>query len=153
MTSTVPSADGQRIMPAMPSESYVSYQIVAPLATHFRPATCEEVRCSHFLDGWQIRVEGLPEQMLHTATHSGRRYRTVHVAAGETWLVFESGQACFKASTHKTRLDRQEFYYRRPGDWRGNPTGERPYMHQRPDFWVEDFAEHQDKLVTEINKG
>jgi len=153
MTSTVPSADGQRIMPAMPAQMYTSYQIVAPISTHFRPATCEEVGCSHYRDGWQIRVEGLSPQMLHTATQSGRRFRRVPVAEGETWLLFEAGQPCFKASTHKTRLDRQEFYYRRPGDWRGNPTGERPYLHQRPENWVEDFAEHQDKIITAINQG
>jgi hypothetical protein len=145
--------DPFRVDPAMPAHAYTSYQIVAPLATHFRPATCEETRCDKYLAGWQLRKENLDAQMLHIATHSGRRFREVQIAQGETWLLFEAGQPCFKASEHRIRIERPEFYYRRPGDWRGNPTGERPYLHQRADFWVEDFAEHQDKLITAINQG
>ena len=141
------------VPPTLPNEAWTSFQIVTPISTHFRPATCEEIGCKHFLEGWQVRVEGLEPQMLHTATHSGRRFRRVQVAEGETWLLFEAGQPCFKTSTHRMRLERPEFFYRRPGDWRGLPPGERPFLHQRPEHWVEDFAEHQDRLITALNRG
>lgn len=141
-----------RIMPQMPVQSYKTYQIFAP-PSHWRAATCAEVDCPHWLHGWRVRVEGLPPDMLQTATHSGRRYAEQHVAEGETWLVFEAGQRCFKASTHRVPV-RSPLFLTRPGDWRGNPEGQAAvYRHTRPEFWFEDFGEHQDRLADQIEKG
>ncbi len=142
-----------RLDPAMPVHAYTSYQIVAPLKTHWRPATCAEVECERYLKGWQIRKENLDAQNLYLATHTGRAFKEVKIAEGETWLLYPPGQPCFEARNHRLRLEREEFFYRRPGDWRGLPDGGRVYKHARPDFWVEDFAEHQDKLITAIEQG
>jgi hypothetical protein len=141
------------IMPQMEPQAYKTYQVVNPPATHFVKATCEEVDCPHWLNGWRVRVEGLPPEMVHTATHSGRRYAEQHVADGETWLVFEAGQPCFKASQHMRRLDRPSLFFVKDGDFRGNPYGTRPYRHTRPEWWVEDFAGHQQALADRIQEG
>lgn len=139
-----------RIAPALPVGAYTTYQVLAPLSTHFRPATCEEVDCEAYRNGWRVRIEGLAPAMLHAARTCGRRYRELQVAQGETWLVYEPGQPCLKATTHTTRLDRPEIYLRRPGDWRG--LGE-AYRHSRPEHWVDDFATHQQQLADRLERG
>ena len=142
-----------RIDPKMPASAYKTYSIAAPVATHWRKATCQEVDCPRYLNGWQVRVEGLPPELLHAAKTSGRRYREMPVQEGETWLVFEAGQPCFQAGEHRMRVDRPELYIVRDGDWRGNPRGTQARQHARPEHWVEDFAEHQDRLATAHGEG
>lgn len=141
------------IEPRMGPESYKTYSIVAPLATHFRPATCEEIGCEHYTKGWQVRVEGLSPQMLHAARTSGRKYAELTAAAGETWLVFEAGQPCFKRTEHRVPVGRPELFIVRDGDRRGNPRGTRARQHLRPELWQEDFAEHQQGLADAIERG
>jgi hypothetical protein len=142
-----------RMAPVYEPQFYKTFQIAAPLSTHFVPATCAQVDCPHYLNGWRVRVEGLPPDLLHTAKHSGRKHTEMRIAEGETWLVFEAGQPCFKATEHKRRLDRPEYFLVRDGDFRGNPFGTKPFLHARPDFWVEDFAIHQDKIAERVNRG
>lgn len=149
----MPTGEGMRIVPKLPAHLVKTFQVVSPPATHWRPATCEEVECEQYRHGWRVRVEGLTEADVHTATHCGRVFTVQHVAEGETWLVFRAGQPCFRASQHKVRVDRPELYFVRDGDWRGNPRGTRPRQHTRPDHWVEEFGEHQQNLADEIEKG
>lgn len=139
--------------PAMASESYKTYEIRVPTATHFRPATCEEVACPQHANGWRVRVEGLPPEMVHTAKNCGRKWTEMHVAEGETYLIFEAGQRCFQASEHRTRLDKPELYLVRDGDYRGNPYGTKARLHQRPADWQDDFATHQQGLADAFQEG
>lgn len=140
---------GDRVGP----EAMKTYQISAPLGSHWRPATCAEVDCPNYVNGWRVRVEGLTPQDLHVARTCGRRYVEQHVAADETWLVYEAGQPCFRASQHRARVGRPELYVVRDGDHRGNPRGTEPRRHTRPEFWVEDFAEHQQSLADKMKEG
>ena len=152
-----------RIEPLMEPGAYKTYAMVSPLATHFRPATCAEVDCPHYLNGWGVRIHQLPAEdqaAVRQATYEtqGRRYRYAYeereMTAGETWLLFKPGQPCFKAREHRARVDdRPPLYIVRDGDHRGNPRGTKARLHQRPENWVEDFAEHQQKLADEIEKG
>jgi len=141
-----------RVNPNMPVGAYKTYRILAPQSTHFRLAKCAEVGCPAYLNGWRVRVEGLPPQLVHTARNSGRRYVEQSVAEGETWLVFEAGQPCFKAAEHRLRLDRPELYVVQGGDWRGNPTGE-TRTHATAADWVDDFGEHQQRIAEQIERG
>jgi hypothetical protein len=140
-----------RIMPALPVTAMKTYAVLAPAATHFRAATCEEVGCAAYLSGWRVRVEGLPAEMVHAARTSGRRFVETRIAQGETWLVFEAGQRCFRSTTHRVRVARPEIYLVRGGDWRGNPSGQS--LRRSPDDWVDDFANHQDKLAHRLEQG
>lgn len=142
-----------RLQPAGPASAYKTYSIKAPLSTHFRPATCEEVGCPNYLNGWRIRVEGLPAELLNTAKTSGRKYTVLSVAEGETWLVYEAGQPCFQAAAHKTRVERPELYIVRDGDWRGNPRGTDRRVHKNAEEWVEDLHEHTDRINKLIQEG
>lgn len=142
-----------RIQPQMGPEAYKTYSISAPVSTHFRRATCAEVDCPDFLSGWRVRVEGLPAQLLHDAKTSGRKYVEVQVTEGETWLHYEAGQPCFRVAEHRIRIGKPELFLVQDGDWRGNPRQTRTRMHQKPEFWVEDFGEHQQNIADQIERG
>lgn len=142
-----------RIMPRVGPEAYKTYQVAAPLSTHWRKATCAEVDCEQHEHGWRVRVEGLPPEMLHAAKTSGRRWREEQIAEGETWLLFEAGQACFKASEHRIRVDRPELFLVKGGDFRGNPHGIPTRQHANGRDWVDDFGEHQQRVADQREKG
>lgn len=134
-----------RIQPAGPVQGYRTFQILAPTSTHRRKATCAEVDCPQYLSGWRVRVDNLDAQMLHAAKTSGRKFTELHVAEDENWLIFEAGQACFKAAQHSVPLDKQEIFIARDGDFRGNPTGS-VRKHTRPEFWIEEMGENLDAV-------
>jgi len=142
-----------RIEPAMPPHAYKTYAMLSPITTHMRKATCEEVGCDQYRQGWRVHVQALPPDLLHAARTSGRRYREEHVAEGQTYLVFEPGQPCFKAETHRAPIGRPPLFLVREGDHRGNPRGTPTRLYDRPDQWVDDFATHQDNLADELRKG
>lgn len=147
------SAHLSRPDPLMPSEAYKTYAVVSPLSTHWRPATCAEVDCPHYLKGWRTRVETLTPDLLHAAKTSGRRYTVQQVADGETYLVFPAGQSCFAVSRHRMQAGRPPLFVVRDGDYRGNPRGTKTRVHMSPDNWLDDFATHQQAIADEIEKG
>lgn len=142
-----------RLKPQGPASAYKTYSIKAPLSTHFRPATCEEVGCPNYLTGWRIRIEGLTPELLHTAKNSGRKYTVLDVAENEHWLLYEAGQSCFQVSEHRTRVERPELYLVRDGDWRGNPRGTPRRIHKNAEEWSEDLHEHTEKITDALNEG
>lgn len=131
--------------------NYQTYTILAPLSTHWRKATCAEVDCPDYLNGWRTRVEYLTPEQLHLARNCGRRHIVVKVGPGETYLVYDAGQPCFQVSTHRMRLEREERYLIRDGDARGNPTGRR--VEVSGTAWNDDFGEHQQRLADLQQEG
>src|SRR5260221_21387 len=63
-----------RVAPLLPAHGMTTYQVAQPVQTHWRPATCAEVECPNWLNGWRVRVEGLDPAMLHAAMSSGRKW-------------------------------------------------------------------------------
>lgn len=149
---TVSSDDGQRLTPAGPPAAYRTFQIAMPLETHWRPATCAEVDCPQYLNGWRVRLDGLSEEDRWAIHRSGRHFVRHDIAAGETWLVFEPGQACFAASEHRAPLGKPELFIVKGGDWRANPTGEFR-QHSSAESWVDEFATNQNKIAEVIERG
>lgn len=145
-----------RIQPALPVEAMKTYQIVAPKGTHMRPATCEEIGCAPFLNGWQSVIdEGteLGQAQAYYIRRNSRRSFTEHqgMTAGLVVFTFPPGQKCFEADSHRVRIGKPDLFVVRGGDWRGNPRDIQPFFHSKPEHWVEDFAEHQDKLARAYN--
>jgi hypothetical protein len=141
-----------RVQPKLPVGAMKTYGIVAPPATHWRPASCDEVDCPNYLSGWITVLDEVAQAELVAAVRtSGRKPAAVRREGGRITFTFEAGTPCFKASQHKVRLDRQEHYVVFPGDWRGAAGPTR--RHQRPQDWVEDFAEHQDRLNSRLGRG
>ena len=144
-----------RIAPLMRPGAYKTYTVAAPLASHWRKATCEEVQCQAHTAGWQTIIDertpgvtGLALRQAHYIRNDSGRSYTESVDAGFTVFDFAPGQNCFQA--HKIKTGRPEIYLVKPGDHRTNGT---PFTHTRPDDWVEDFAQHQQTISDEIAKG
>lgn len=144
-----------RIKPRLGAENFQTFQVTSPISTHTRPATCEEVGCVHYLRGWRMKIDlGTDlgrKQGYYVKHHSGRSYKIIGQADGLVELEFAANQPCFKE--HRTRTDRPEIYRVKGGDHRGNPLGTVTRVHKKPEYWVEEFAEHQDRLKTQLDKG
>jgi len=143
------------LQPNMPVTAYKTYRILAPVSSHFRPGTCAEADCPHYLSGWQSRIDESTElgqrQAHYIRRESGRRFTEHRDEAGLTVFGFEAGQKCF-GGQHQVRLDRPELYVVQDGDWRGNPTG-RVRRHANATDWVDDFGEHQNGLAAQMERG
>jgi hypothetical protein len=143
-----------RIKPVLPAEHMKTYQVRSPVSTHFRPATCAEVECASYLFGWQTVVPADSAAAGYIRHDRSRSHAEEREPGGMARFVFGAGQQGFPpAHDHAVRTDRPEVYLVRDGDFRGNPRGTQVRRHVRPDDWIEDFAEHQDKLATRLERG
>lgn len=129
------------------------YGITVPL-TGFESISCEEAQCQAYRNGWRTALlEGdgdFGDKSAYEIRHSKYSYIEERREDGFTVFTFAPGQTCFKglAGAHKRRKpDAPEFYTVRDGR-----TG-RVRQHNRPSDWVDDFANHQDTLVSAIEKG
>lgn len=140
-----------RLDPQGPVGAYKTYAISAPVATHSRPATCEEAGCLNYHNGWITKVP-VGSDLEDAIKASGRKWSYVAKVGPNHEYTFPAGTECFRSSTHRVPLDRPQLFVVRDGDWRGNDTG-RSFRHSRPEHWVEDFAEHQDRIKTLHDRG
>ena len=152
--------------PVLPVQAMKTYSVSTPLATHWRLATCEEIDCPNFLNGWAVAItpDQLGQQLDHDIKRSGKRFDRLTVAEAEARFagmsfagavfvyIFAAGQACFSQGTpkHQIQIDRPEIFSVRGGDHRGT-TSERRVM--RPQDWKENFIEHQERLKTAQERG
>lgn len=138
------------IIPALPSQHFKTYEIIAPLKTHFRPATCEEFGCEAWRNGWRtiVPTDSGAAQYIRSGS-SVRRFvestGALELAGGMAEFMFSPGQKCFAADKHRVPLEREPLYVARGGDARGNPLRERR-VHTRAQDWQEDFAGHLDRV-------
>jgi hypothetical protein len=145
-----------RPAPRLPITSMRTFALSTPVASHFRPATCAEVECAHWRDGWRM--------VLDPSTDLGRRQlQFIHWRAGRAYtdvsspgdalvtLIFKPGQRCF-AEHHVPIAEKTPLLVVRDGDWRGNPTGARR-RHTRVADWLDEFATHQDRLSEQRKMG
>ena len=141
-----------RIQPVGPAQSYKTFEISAPKETHHREASCVEVGCQMQANGWSTVVDESSDlgqrQAAYIRTVAGRAYTATLGEEGGTVFEFPAGQECF--SFHQTRIDRDEHFIVRGGDWRGNPRRE-GYVHDSADSWVDEFATHQDRIDKALN--
>lgn len=146
-----------RVAPGLRADEMKTFTIKAPLSTHWRPATCAEVDCRHHAIGWDSIVDEathLGQFQAHHIRHgAGRRYTEERDPAGLTIFHFEPGQTCFNSDAHRTLIGRPELFIVSDGDWRGNPRGTPARIHQTPDDFVEEFAEHQQHIADTIERG
>lgn len=143
-----------RPTPNLPVGAYKTYTLNAPLRTHFRRATCAEADCVAYQEGWTIPLDGLDPHLEYVARHSGKRFRETEFAGGR-YLVFEPGQDCFREHDHWVSLEREPTYLVGPGDWRVKTSASAiarwnrsAREHVNGDDWVDDFANHQDRINT-----
>lgn len=144
-----------RVPPRLPESAMQTFQVVAPKSTHTRPATCEEVECEQYERGWRMKIDlgtELGQRQAHYIKHqSGRSYRVVDQQGGLVTLEFKASQPCFRE--HRVPVGRPEIYRVKGGDHRGNPLRTPVRTHKKPEFWVEEFAENQERLKKQIERG
>lgn len=144
-----------RVAPALPAHARKTYSILAPIETHFRPASCADAGCVAHANGWRTVVDeaiDLGQKQAHyIRTLSGRAFNEERTPEGLTAFTFAAGQKCFKA--HAMSLEREPIYVVRDGDHRGNPRGTDPTVYKRPESWVDDFGSHQQRLADRFNQG
>jgi hypothetical protein len=140
----------------LPPTAYTTYTIAVPLATHWRAATCSEVDCPQWLNGWQSLVDEateLGQQQAYYIRHDRtRRHTETRTPEGLTAFTFEPGQQCYAASSHRIQNGRPERYIQRSGDHRGNPDG-RVTEHTGAAPWVDSFGENQERLADAAGRG
>jgi hypothetical protein len=145
----------KRIETRTPVEAMQTFQVTAPKATHTRRATCEEVECPQYLRGWRMKLDlgtELGQKQAYYIKHSsGRAFKVVSQRDGLVELEFKPNQDCF--AEHRVRIDRPEIYRVKGGDYRGNPLRTPVRTHKKPEFWVEEFAQNQDRLRTLTERG
>lgn len=137
------------------AESFQTFQAFAPKETHSVPATCEEVECVHYLHGWKMKLDLATElgqrQAHYIKYRSGRAYTDQNLGDGLVELTFRANQKCFQE--HRRQIERDPIFRVKGGDSRGNPLRTPTRVHKKPEFWVEEFAENQDRIATAIEKG
>jgi hypothetical protein len=145
----------KRLDSRMPAHAMQTFQVVAPTSTHTRKATCEEVECPQYARGWRMKIDLNTElgqkQAWYIKYQSGRSFTKVGARDGLVELEFKGGQPCFQ--DHRVRNSLPEIYRIKGGDYRGNPLRTPVRTHKKPEYWVEEFAENQDRLKTQIERG
>ena len=101
------------------------FTIAQPLATHFRPAECDEVECSNWQRGWVTVLDpAIHAERIRDLKESGRFYREMRsedasqflakpLPAGLVAFVFPPGQMCFEA--HRVPLEREPIFVHAKG--------------------------------------
>jgi hypothetical protein len=134
---------------------YKTYRISLPTATHWVEVSCEDAECPHYASGWKTLVDERTElgakQAHYIRRDSGRSFTEERTPIGGTAFVFRPGQPCF--TKHRVRGERPEIFLVHGGDYRGNPLRTPTLVHKRAQDWVEDFALHQDRVKTILERG
>jgi hypothetical protein len=141
--------------PKMPGRFYKTYQIAAPIDTHTRRATCAEIDCTAYLEGWTYPKSKLvAEDLYDLVTHAGKRYREVKLDdSSETYLVFEPGQMCFQAATHRLSLERPELFFAGRGHFRSGYSARSANRFDNGEDWADSFATHQEIINRIVEEG
>jgi hypothetical protein len=126
-------------------QDYQTYRIVAPVQTHWRPATCAEFDCSFYLEGWVTLVPAQGPQADYIRADRSRWHRETRTEDGLARFEFAPGQRCFKAATHRVPVGRPPLYVMRRG------AGRAAYVrrHSGPDAWLDDCRTHMQQVAKE----
>ncbi len=136
------------------SIQYDTYRITAPAETHTRPATCKEVECPNWANGWVTRVDvstALGQaQAKYIVEKSDRRF--VETTRGKEGAFreyrFHAGQECF--TQHRVSLERPANYLRQPGKLISTGTTQ---VFSRPEDWRDEMGENLDRLADLQRRG
>lgn len=147
----------RRIAPAMPAHAYKTFGLAMPVRTHFRPATCDEAGCEAYKYGWvstfDLGTDLGQAQYEHCKADRTRSFSIQRASLTLVKFTYPPGNRCFRAGDHRVPLERPARFYVADGDFRGNPRGTPVRVHSHAEHWCEEFAEHQDRLSTAIERG
>lgn len=140
----------------LPPAAFRSFELRRPLGRDFwRSATCEQVQCDHWKNGWKTHIDVSTdlgrEQARYVIKRSGRQFELDR--QGTQWMfTFPAGQQCFRSGEHRMPRERDPIFVARDGDHRGNPTGRRR-IHAVGADWMNDLHEHVDEALERRKRG
>jgi hypothetical protein len=137
-----------RVEPALPSRAYDTYAVRMPKTTHQRPATCEEVECGAWANGWKTVVPNASPQAQYIRAKSGRAF-TESIEDELVTFFFKPGQRCFASDKHTVLLERDPVFLKGHGDWRSTER----MKALDPNQWLDEFAGNQERLKALHEKG
>ena len=117
------------------------YSIKAPIATHWRGATCEEVDCRKNIMGWETHCNigtelGKNQVAYIRAGKSGRRYTERTDVEGIVIFSFGPGQQCF--TTHSKKIPEMGHILLRE-------VGGQRQVISEPERWMWEFNESMER--------
>lgn len=137
-----------RVTPALDVNAYDTYAIRMPKATHQRKATCEEVECDAWANGWKTIVATAGPEAQYIRAKSERAF-TETAVDGLTTFTFPAGQRCFASDKHTVLLERDPVFLKKRGDWRSGAA----LRTLEPAQWVDEFAGNQERLKAIHERG
>jgi hypothetical protein len=129
-------------------DQYRTFQIAAPRASHYRAASCEEYGCLDWRNGFEVHVQQLND-VQRTVIRKRYRFTVEDRGLDQTWWRIAAGQPCFRASDHAVPVGRPALFVVRRGDHRWSEVTR---VHQRPEDWRDDAAEHTNRIVEAISQ-
>lgn len=145
-----------RATPQLPPGAMQTFEVDAPLETHWRRATCEEVECAAYTQGWssdvppdsdgEIRIKQIYDNEIRRG-----KVTTTKTPEGFIRYHFPAGTECFRRIWHRLPLEREATFTLRSGDYRGTDGIIRTFK-DGPE-WVDAFATHQDNIAQLVDRG
>lgn len=140
------------------ADRYQSYEISRPLSTHWRKATCEQIECPGWTQGYEVVVDERTDLGQRQAAYlrdqlpirSGRpvakQYQDDMLM---THFVFAPGTECMRAGEHRTSNDRPPNFLKLIGDRQHGVSGVL-VRHSGADSFVDDMSTHLEKISGQI---
>ena len=137
----------------MTKPGMVTYSLAAPIATHRRSATCAEVECAAYINGFVVTIDPNmdlgngytgADQLAYLRDDRTRTHTETVRSDGVVEFTYPPGQPAFGPEhEHTLPLEREPFYIRR--------VNGRVFQHDRAEHWVEDLGQNQERLAKLIN--
>ncbi len=91
------------------------YGLHTPVLSHRRPATCKEVECESWREGWRILADtrtelGQDQRDYFVSGKSQRHFTQLTLEDGKILFTFAPGQPCFKRGEHTISLEKAPDY-------------------------------------------
>jgi hypothetical protein len=134
---------------------HLTYAIRSPIRT--RRASCEEVNCEAWQNGWQTTI---PVEQLETFRAAcngqldGFKRQPISVDSDTgPMFTFLPGNPCFDAVNHVIQLPAPEFYFVGPGTTRAGFSVKNARQHTKAEDWQEDMQEHLARVKRDEERG
>ena len=134
--------------------SYQTFALLRPRKTHWRTATCEEVGCPDFVNGFVFTCDTgteLGQKQYHYVVHDKtRKYSMQRVGPTLLKFVYGPGNDGF-GHKHVLPVGRPPKAIVFGGDWRAQTSDVR--VHTRLEDWVDESLNHHDRIATIRKRG
>jgi hypothetical protein len=124
---------------------YVKRRAFQTEEAHFRPATCAEVNCPDYLNGWRTLLPVNHEHIDFIRHQTGRHFTEGRIGEGLIEFRFPAGQPCFRTSQHRVQNGRPPGLLVQTRDHR--------VIEQEPERWLGEFNDEVARAETDYRQG